>query len=40
MIWVHRFVFLLALKNIKLTTVEDTDIFKDLLIAKRFDWLK
>lgn len=27
-------------KNIKLTTVEDLDIFKALLIAKRADWLK
>lgn len=27
-------------KNIKLTTVEDIDIFKSLLIAKRSDWLK
>lgn len=27
-------------KNIKLTTVEDIDIFKALLIAKRADWLK
>ena len=27
-------------KNIKLTTVEDIDIFKALLIAKRSDWLK
>lgn len=27
-------------KNIKLTTVEDLDIFKALLIAKRSDWLK
>lgn len=27
-------------KNIKLTTVEDIDIFRALLIAKRSDWLK
>lgn len=27
-------------KNIKLTTVEDIDIFKALLAAKRMDWLK
>lgn len=27
-------------KNIKLTTVEDIDIFKALLSAKRSDWLK
>ena len=27
-------------KNIKLTTVEDLDIFKALLLAKRADWLK
>ena len=27
-------------KNIKLTTVEDLDIFKALLIAKRSEWLK
>ncbi len=27
-------------KNIKLTTVEDIDIFKALLVAKRSDWLK
>ena len=27
-------------KNIKLTTVDDLDIFKALLIAKRADWLK
>lgn len=27
-------------KNIKLTTVEDIDIFKALLATKRFDWLK
>lgn len=27
-------------KNIKLTTVEDIDIFKALLVAKRPDWLK
>ena len=27
-------------KNIKLTTVEDIDIFKALLAAKRADWLK
>ena len=27
-------------KNIKLTTVEDIDIFKALLISKRSDWLK
>lgn len=27
-------------KNIKLTTVEDLDIFKALLITKRADWLK
>ena len=27
-------------KNIKLTTVDDIDIFKALLIAKRSDWLK
>ena len=27
-------------KNIKLTTVEDIDIFKALLTAKRADWLK
>lgn len=27
-------------KNIKLTTVEDIDIFKALLAAKRIDWLK
>ena len=27
-------------KNIKLTTVEDIDIFKALLAAKRLDWLK
>lgn len=29
-----------AEKNIKLTTVEDIDIFKALLMAKRSDWLK
>ena len=27
-------------KNLKLTTVEDIDIFKALLVAKRSDWLK
>lgn len=27
-------------KNIKLTTVEDIDIFKALLVARRSDWLK
>ena len=27
-------------KNLKLTTVEDIDIFKALLLAKRADWLK
>ena len=27
-------------KNIKLTTIEDIDIFKALLAAKRSDWLK
>ena len=27
-------------KNIKLTTVEDLDIFKALLLAKRSEWLK
>ena len=27
-------------KNIKLTTVDDIDIFKALLMAKRSDWLK
>ena len=27
-------------KNIKLTTVDDVDIFKALLAAKRSDWLK
>lgn len=27
-------------KNIKLTTIEDIDIFKALLLAKRSDWLK
>ena len=27
-------------KNIKLTTVEDIDIFKALLAAKRSEWLK
>ena len=27
-------------KNIKLTTVEDIDIFKALLLAKRSDWIK
>ena len=27
-------------KNIKLTTVDDIDIFKALLLAKRADWLK
>ena len=27
-------------KNIKLTTVDDIDIFKALLVAKRSDWLK
>ena len=27
-------------KNIKLTTIEDIDIFKALLVAKRSDWLK
>ena len=27
-------------KNVKLTTVEDIDIFKALLAAKRSDWLK
>ena len=27
-------------KNIKLTTVEDIDIFKALLAARRSDWLK
>ena len=27
-------------KNIKLTTLDDMDIFKALLMAKRDDWLK
>ena len=27
-------------KNIKLTTVDDIDIFKALLLANRSDWLK
>ena len=27
-------------KNIKLTTIEDIDIFKALLVAKRSEWLK
>ena len=27
-------------KNLKLTTVEDIDIFKALLMAKRAEWLK
>ena len=27
-------------KNIKLTTVDDIDIFKALLISKRSEWLK
>ena len=27
-------------KNIKLTTVEDIDIFKALLVSKRSEWLK
>ena len=27
-------------KNVKLTTVEDIDIFKALLVAKRSDWIK
>jgi 2-C-methyl-D-erythritol 4-phosphate cytidylyltransferase len=27
-------------KNIKLTTVEDIDIFKALLMEKRSEWLK
>ena len=27
-------------KNIKLTTVDDIDILKALLLAKRADWLK
>ncbi len=27
-------------KNVKLTTIEDIDIFKALLLAKRSDWLK
>ena len=27
-------------KNIKLTIVDDIDIFKALLLAKRSDWLK
>ena len=27
-------------KNLKLTTVEDIDIFKALLLAKRAEWLK
>jgi 2-C-methyl-D-erythritol 4-phosphate cytidylyltransferase len=27
-------------KNIKLTTVDDIDIFKALLLARRADWLK
>ena len=27
-------------KNIKLTTVDDIDIFKALLVAKRSDWIK
>lgn len=27
-------------KNLKLTTVEDIDIFKALLLAKRTEWLK
>jgi 2-C-methyl-D-erythritol 4-phosphate cytidylyltransferase len=27
-------------KNVKLTTVEDIDIFKALLFAKKSDWLK
>ena len=30
----------LAEKNIKLTTVEDIEIFKALLAAKRSEWLK
>ena len=27
-------------KNVKLTTMDDIDIFKALLAAKRSDWLK
>ena len=27
-------------KNVKITTIEDIDIFKALLLAKRDDWLK
>ena len=27
-------------KNVKLTTVEDLDIFRALLTARRSDWLK
>ena len=27
-------------KNVKLTTIEDIDIFKALLSARRADWLK
>ena len=27
-------------KNLKLTTIEDIDIFKALLLAKRAEWLK
>ena len=27
-------------KNIKITTVEDIEIFKALLVAKKTDWLK
>ena len=27
-------------KNVKLTTVEDLDIFKALLVSKRADWLR
>jgi 2-C-methyl-D-erythritol 4-phosphate cytidylyltransferase len=27
-------------KNIKLTTIDDIDIFRALLLAKRADWLK
>lgn len=27
-------------KNIKITTVDDVDIFKALLLAKRSEWLK
>jgi 2-C-methyl-D-erythritol 4-phosphate cytidylyltransferase len=27
-------------KNIKLTTIEDIDIFKALLMSKRSEWLK